>query len=411
MVLVADASTRALPDESDLAALLRVASELTARAAQFDASRCNGSEAREVLGRLSTVEKACAAARLRAATRVDECGAYRATNHRSAASMMAEATGTSAGAAAAALEAAEALADHEVLAEAFRRGELSPSQVQAVAPAATANPGAAADLLRVARTGTLRQLRDTARKVRLDTVDPDALYLRQRRLREHRQWTDDDGMVCGRYRLTPDAGAVFRARIQHEVDRLYRGAPAAARESSLAYAADALLTLTDGSGSPAGEGRAGRRGGRRTAKVEAVVVIDLPALLRGRVRAGERCHVLGVGPVPVGVVRSMMANAFIKGVVSDGVDIRKVRHFKRYRQTELRTALGLGPLPALNGVVCVADGCDRTLGLEWDHVDPVANRGPTSADNLVPLCAPHHREKTARDRAAGLLGPNPPCPP
>jgi 5-methylcytosine-specific restriction endonuclease McrA len=51
--------------------------------------------------------------------------------------------------------------------------------------------------------------------------------------------------------------------------------------------------------------------------------------------------------------------------------------------------------------------------LEWDHVDPRANGGPTSFVNLEPLCWPHHQEKTERDRKAGLLqpvgqGPDPP---
>ena len=38
-----------------------------------------------------------------------------------------------------------------------------------------------------------------------------------------------------------------------------------------------------------------------------------------------------------------------------------------------------------------------------DHIDPVANQGPTSYENLAARCYPHHREKTDRDRAAGLL--------
>jgi hypothetical protein len=37
-------------------------------------------------------------------------------------------------------------------------------------------------------------------------------------------------------------------------------------------------------------------------------------------------------------------------------------------------------------------------------VNPVANGGETSFDNLKARCWPHHRQKTERDRAAGLLG-------
>jgi hypothetical protein len=56
------------------------------------------------------------------------------------------------------------------------------------------------------------------------------------------------------------------------------------------------------------------------------------------------------------------------------------------------------------GTTCVEEGCGRKRGLEWDHVDPVANHGPTSYENLKPRCWPHHQEKTERDRKAGLLG-------
>ncbi len=54
-------------------------------------------------------------------------------------------------------------------------------------------------------------------------------------------------------------------------------------------------------------------------------------------------------------------------------------------------------------------GCGRRFGLEWDHDDPLANRGPTSFDNLKARCRSHHREKTQRDRQAGLIfEPDPP---
>jgi 5-methylcytosine-specific restriction endonuclease McrA len=68
--------------------------------------------------------------------------------------------------------------------------------------------------------------------------------------------------------------------------------------------------------------------------------------------------------------------------------------------------LDLGPAPGFTGAEC-AD-CGRHFGLEYDHVDPVANRGPTTLANLQPRCWPDHQAKTERDREAGLLGPSPP---
>ena len=84
--------------------------------------------------------------------------------------------------------------------------------------------------------------------------------------------------------------------------------------------------------------------------------------------------------------------------------IHTVAHFGRHIPAELRTALELGPPPGFDGVECVEEGCGRRYGLEWDHVDPVANGGPTSYDNLKARCWPHHRAKTERDRQAGLSG-------
>ncbi|MBV9412596.1 MAG: HNH endonuclease, partial [Acidimicrobiia bacterium] len=76
----------------------------------------------------------------------------------------------------------------------------------------------------------------------------------------------------------------------------------------------------------------------------------------------------------------------------------------RHVPAELRTALELGEPPDFDGVTCSVPGCGRRYGLEWDHEDPVANQGPTSYKNLKhPKCWPHHQDKTAADRKAGLL--------
>ena len=114
------------------------------------------------------------------------------------------------------------------------------------------------------------------------------------------------------------------------------------------------------------------------------------------------------GQVTVDQVRELSEDAFVKAVLHDGVRVDTVKHFGRYMRAELRTALEVGAPPDFEGTVCVEPECGRRYGLEWDHVNPVANHGPTSYANLQPRCWPHHRDKTERDRAAGLLGPNPP---
>jgi hypothetical protein len=150
----------------------------------------------------------------------------------------------------------------------------------------------------------------------------------------------------------------------------------------------------------------------KTTSAELVLVCDIAAFQRGHAHRGEVCHVIGAGPVPVSVAWDLAQEVFIKAVLHDGVEIGTVAHYGRHINATLRTALGLGHPPDFDGAVCVEAGCDRRYNLEWDHVDPVAHHGPTSFDNLQPRCRPCHREKTRRDRQAGLLDPdNGPDPP
>jgi hypothetical protein len=100
-------------------------------------------------------------------------------------------------------------------------------------------------------------------------------------------------------------------------------------------------------------------------------------------------------------------------LLHDGVKIHTVAHFGRHIPAKLRTALELGPLPDLDGVTCVEEGCERRYGSHWDRVDPIAHRGPTSVDNLEPRCGPDHRDqaeirprRTRRPGRASVCSPS-----
>jgi hypothetical protein len=199
-------------------------------------------------------------------------------------------------------------------------------------------------------------------------------------------------MVAGRFRLPPEVGVPFVARLDRETDRVHRAArkrgDTAARE---AHAADALLALVKSGG----KGRPGR--------ADVVYVCDLRAAVRGHTHGQELCHVIGGGPVPVDVVRAAAVDAFVKVAVRDGTKIDTIVHYGRHIPALLRTALELGDPERLDGLVCVEDGCDRRHDLELDHVDPVANDGPTSYENVEARCKRDHWAKTERDRKAGKL--------
>ena len=145
------------------------------------------------------------------------------------------------------------------------------------------------------------------------------------------------------------------------------------------------MGLTSGKG----RGKAGR--------ADLVMVWQRP----GDGREGT-CHIVDGGPVPVGVARALAEEAFVKALVHDGVRIETVKHLGRDIPAELRTALELGGPPDFDGVVCV--DCGKRHGIEIDHVNPVANRGPTTQRNLKGRCWECRQRKTERDRQAGLLG-------
>jgi hypothetical protein len=159
-------------------------------------------------------------------------------------------------------------------------------------------------------------------------------------------------------------------------------------------AADALAHIVNGGGT----------GSTTTADIS--FVVDLNAYRRGHATPDEACHIIGGSRVTVETVKRWIAeyDPFIKAVLHDGVEIKMVKHFGRHISAELRSALNLGTPPLFTGPVCNCEAeCGRRRGLQWDHIDPVANDGPTSYENLQPLSHRDHKEKTKRDREAGLL--------
>jgi hypothetical protein len=195
------------------------------------------------------------------------------------------------------------------------------------------------------------------------------------------------------FELPPEVGVPFVNRLDAETDRVRREARRTDEllEKREAYAADALIRMTE------------RNSRGHATRADVVVAVDLRAYRRGHAHEGEVCGIVGGGPIPTDVVDELLQDGFLKAVLHDGVAVHTVKHFGRHIPAELRTALELGAPPDFDGVECTEPGCARRYGLEWDHVDPVANQGPTSFDNLKPRCWPHHQVKTDRDRLAGLL--------
>ena len=376
---------------SNGARILEAAKALRAELALFEPGSLRGVDCARVAEELSVTEKACAAARLVAGARAVADGAHKDAGFTDPAAWMARQGGTTSSQARQALELARSLDAHPETKHALLSGAVSVLQAQEITKAQSEIKGSEHDLLKVARQGDLTRVRDEVRERRLTGAPVDELHRRQVAARRFRHWRDGLGMVCFEGALPPETGIPLVNRIERRAARLYRDAKRRGlNERFEASAADALVALSIGD-EPCPKGAA-----------DLVIVCDLYAWRRGHAHESEPCHLIGGGPIPVDLAKELAKDAFVKVVLHDGKDIQRVHHAGRKLTAHLRTALDLGPVPAFSGRECT--DCTRRYGLEYDHDDPVANRGPTSYANMKSRCHACHAEKTERDRKAGLLG-------
>ncbi|MDH3704923.1 MAG: HNH endonuclease [Acidimicrobiia bacterium] len=329
---------------------------------------------------LVPIERRLQSIRADLARRAAELDVHQRTGDRDPASWLARASGTSKRRAGEELETARRLQGLPVLREAAESGELSPEQTALVARAGEADPARQRQLLGAARREDLGGLRKEADRI-IAAADDDqaARHARIHRDRSIRFWRDVDGTACLQARTTPEQMAVIKSRLMKEADAVFDAARRDdRREPYEAYLIDALANQCTGSNHTT-----------VPPKRDLLIHIDLQALLRGRTVSGERCEIVGVGPVPVEVAADLDANPFIKAVIRDGLDIRTVAHFGRHVPAELRTAL------EARASQCEVPGCAHEGRLEFDHakVDFAAG-GPHALWNDDVLCDHHHDLKT-----------------
>ncbi len=310
------------------------------------------------------------------------------------ASQVARVTGTSLGKAKETVATGKVLGASATLNSALQQGDISLEQATEIAKAEVSEPGAAEDLLTVAKEQSFHVLKEKARNTKLQAEQHRGLADRQREARCSRSYSDELGMVNVHLRLEPHVGAPIVARAEAEAARLAKKAKAAGtKEPFECHLADAYAALLRGSG----KGRARRP--------DLVVLVDHGVAKRGwkDVREGEVCKIPGLGPVAPQVAREIARDAFLSGVFYDGKDLRHIRRWSRSIPVEVGLALELGEPPAFDGVACV--DCGNRFRNEFDHVEPRVAGGPSSNENLKPRCWRCHQAKTERERRAGKLKP------
>jgi hypothetical protein len=257
------------------------------------------------------VERLAVAGKTIAAGRAVTGEPWKATGERSGADWLARRTATTVGEARDTLTTATNLAAAPGTEDAFRNGELSLKQADAITSAVVADPSSESHLLESARHGSLQQLRDDAARVRASADDGDR-HDRIHAQRCWRRWTDRDGARCGSYRMTPEAAAQLEAAAQPFIDAAIDAARREGRhEPTEALAADGLVAMaTSPSSPPTARGGRGRR--RLKDRRELIGLVDLRALQRGALEPGETCEIAGIGPVPVEVARRVFGDALLR---------------------------------------------------------------------------------------------------
>jgi HNH endonuclease len=313
------------------------------------------------------------------------------------AAKIASVTGTSMGKAKDTVATAKVLRDSPELSAAMQQGEVSLDQAKEIASAVESVPGAAKELLHVAKDESFHVLKEKARKAKLEAEQHKDLADRQRCARSARSYSDELGMTTIHLSFEPHVGTPIVARAEAEAERLAKRARARDGKDNLEpfdrCLADAYAALLSGKA----KGRARRP--------ELVILVSHEVATRGwkDVRKGEVCKIPGVGPVPPQVARDIGKGAFLNGVVCDGIDLRQFKRWSRHIPIEVSVALELGQPPEFDGVGCV--DCGNRFRTEIDHVTPRHRGGETSNGNLRPRCWNCHQVKTAADRKNGKLKP------
>lgn len=275
------------------------------------------------------------------------------------------------------------------VAEAFALRQLSYCQVRAITRAEETEDEA--ELLRVARGRTVRQIEQHVRQLR-SSQSADLDRANQGRAKRHVTcFYDEIGSLHFFGRLPADQAAAFVEAVETAAEELAGsrddpcGRPGWSRPAVAARRADALVELVTGGG----------------ATTQLVLHADPEALAcqagRNEQRAGNVLYLRDGPAIPSALARRLACDC--------AISFKDLNHGRAQR---LVTARQRAALELRDGRVCAFPGCDRTHGLHAHHLTHWIHGGHTDLTNLALLCSAHHHllhegRFTARRRNDGTL--------
>ena len=288
------------------------------------------------------------------------------------AGLLARVSGSSVGAARAAIETSSRLGSQPAVAASVRAGQLNEQRANVVSDAAAAAPDETDRLLDLGRTESMKRLREKARgmKAAADARSAEEGSADIVRTRRAHSSVTPEGAGRGEYEGPIDAVAEIDAALEAHRERLFRTRSAAGTlegtHGNLAF--DALLAMARGSvrdGDP----------DKPIAK-KVLVRVDRDARLRGEAIAGEVCDLPGYGPIPVSVADELMKDQTWHAILTTGLAVAAVTHGMRKANSAQRTALDWSE-PG-----CCVRGCPNPAFHQIDHIDDWA--GPGAPDRPPP---------------------------
>jgi hypothetical protein len=390
--------------------------------AGLDPAALDGAAAVGLVDAFDRIERLAAAGKAIAAAGVEASDVWRNNGSRDAIGFLAARTNTPRARVRDGLSVIAVLGSTPLLDHAFRGGALTIDQAADIAAAVTEHPESEPELVALAATTSARQLK--ARCVEI-LAEGEGAEQQHRRARAERSASSSVGRD-GIWRLSVRLPIIDGAYVDKALDLLQTQIFDDPRtngelEPFDAYRADAVVALaraamgehctgtcanqpaddedpepserTEDSGEA--EPRSKRRERRRRRRISSTrhaIVITVPhtTFLTGKPVAGDTCQVPGVGPVPISVVHRLLDDdPIIKAIVTNGRDITAVATLTRSIKDDLHLAV-----LAANDRTCAVPRCTNNRFLELDHEWEYHKGGPTSYDNLRPLCCFHHRQRT-----------------